>query len=99
MSVKIRLTRTGRHSDPFYRIVAADSRFARDGRIIEQIGVYDPKKGLEGAVINEELAKKWLAAGAIPSDSIRAMFAKKGLNAKTAKKEAAPKATAAKGAK
>ena len=99
MSVKIRLTRTGRHSDPFYRIVAADSRFARDGRIIEQIGVYDPKKGLEGAIIDENLAKKWLAAGAIPSDSIRAMFAKKGLNGTTAKKEVAPKATEAKGAK
>ena len=68
-------------------------------RIIEQIGVYDPKKGLEGAIIDENLAKKWLAAGAIPSDSIRAMFAKKGLNGKTAKKEVAPKATEAKGAK
>lgn len=101
MSVKIRLTRMGRHSDPFYRIVAADSRFARDGRYIEQIGVYDPEKGLEGAQINEELARKWLAAGAIPSDSIRAMFAKKGLNTKAAvkaapAKAAAPKATAPK---
>jgi small subunit ribosomal protein S16 len=101
MSVKIRLTRMGRHSDPFYRIVAADSRFARDGRYIEQIGVYDPKKGLEGAEIDETLARKWLAAGAIPSDSIRAMFAKKGLNAKAVKatKAAAPKEAKAKGAK
>lgn len=84
MSVKIRLTRIGRHKDPIYRIVAADSRFARDGRYIEQIGLYNPNKGLEGAEINEELALKWLAAGATPSDSVRGMFTSKGLNAKAA---------------
>jgi small subunit ribosomal protein S16 len=98
----------GRHSDPFYRIVAADSRFARDGRYIEQIGVYDPAKGLEGAIINEEIAMKWLQKGALPSDSIRAMFIKKGLMtklaatkkpAKKAEKKAAPKAVKAEGAK
>jgi len=66
MSVKIRLTRTGRHSDPFYRIVAADSRFARDGRIIEQIGVYDPKKGLEGAIIDENLRQEVACRGSHP---------------------------------
>ena len=59
MAVKIRLTRIGRHKDPFFRVVAADSHFARDGRIIEQIGYYDPAKGIENAVINEELALKW----------------------------------------
>ena len=58
MAVKIRLTRIGRHKDPFFRIVAADSRFARDGRYIEQIGYFDPEKGVENAVINEELALK-----------------------------------------
>ncbi len=97
MSVKIRLTRMGRHKDPFYRIVAADSRFARDGRYIEQLGTYDPSKGVEAAQINEELAMKWLRNGAQPSDSIRAMFAKQGImekfaaekaQAKKAKKEA-----------
>lgn len=60
MAVKIRLTRIGRHKDPFFRVVAADSHFARDGRIIEQIGYYDPAKGIENAVIDEELALKWL---------------------------------------
>lgn len=79
MSVKIRLTRIGRHEDPFYRIVAADSHFARDGRIIEQIGVYDPSKGIDAAQINEELAIKWLNNGAIPSDSVRTMLARKGI--------------------
>lgn len=84
MSVKIRLTRIGRHKDPFYRIVAADSRMPRDGRYIEQIGVYDPKLGIEKAEINEELALKWLNMGAAPSDSIRAMFSKKGIMSKYA---------------
>jgi len=84
MSVKIRLTRIGRHKDPFYRIVAADSRFARDGRYIEQIGTYDPALGTEKAEINEELALKWLHLGATPSDSIRAMFNRKGILAKFA---------------
>ena len=84
MAVKIRLTRIGRHADPFYRIVAADSRFARDGRYIEQIGYYDPEKSVEDAVVNEELALKWLAKGAQPSDSIRTLFTKKGLMEKYA---------------
>ena len=79
MSVKIRLTRIGRHEDPFYRIVAADSHFARDGRIIEQVGTYDPTKGIDAAQINEELAIKWLNNGAIPSDSVRTMLARKGI--------------------
>ena len=81
--VKIRLTRIGRHKDPFFRIVAADSRYARDdGRYIEQIGYYDPAKGIENAVIDEELALKWLNAGAVPSETVKAMFNRKGLNAK-----------------
>jgi small subunit ribosomal protein S16 len=85
MSVKIRLTRIGRHKDPFYRIVAADSRSSRDGRYIEQIGTYDPAIGEEKADINEELALKWLAKGALPSDSVRAMFNRKGILDKFAK--------------
>ena len=82
MAVKIRLTRIGRHEDPFYRIVAADSHCARDGRIIEQIGTYDPSKGIEEADIDEALALKWLGNGAIPSDSVRNMFARKGIMTK-----------------
>ena len=82
MAVKIRLTRIGRHKDPFFRIVAADSHFARDGRYIEQIGYFDPEKGVENATIDEEKALKWLLAGAVPSDTVKAMFNRKGLNAK-----------------
>ena len=84
MAVKIRLTRIGRHKDPFYRIVAADSRFARDGRYIEQIGYFDPNKGVENAVIDEELALSWLEKGAQPSDTVKSIFSRKGLMAKVA---------------
>ena len=82
MAVKIRLTRIGRHKDPFFRIVAADSRYARDGRYIEQIGYFDPSKGVENGVIDEELALKWLNNGATPSETVKAMFNRKGINAK-----------------
>ncbi len=90
MSVKIRLTRIGRHKDAIYRIVVADSRSARDGRYVEQIGFYNPALGEESAQINEEAALKWLARGAQPSDSIRTLFTKKGLIEKynKSKKEA-----------
>ena len=84
MSVKIRLTRIGRHKDPFYRIVVADSRSPRDGRYIEQIGTFNPDLGEDKADINEELALKWLKNGATPSDSVRAMFNRKGIMAKFA---------------
>lgn len=84
MSVKIRLTRIGRHKDPFYRIVVADSRSPRDGRYIEQIGTFNPDLGEDKAEINEELALKWLKNGATPSDSVRAMFNRKGIMAKFA---------------
>ena len=85
MAVKIRLTRIGRHKTSIYRVVVADSRYARDGRYIEQIGYYDPAKGPENADVNEELALKWLGNGAQPSDSIRTLFAKKGIMEKFAK--------------
>ena len=84
MAVKLRLTRIGRHKDPFYRIVAADSRFARDGRCIEQIGHIDPAKGIEGAIVDEEKALAWLNKGATPSDTVRAILSRKGIIAKHA---------------
>ena len=99
MAVKIRLTRIGRHKDPFYRIVAADSRYARDGRYIEQIGYLDPAKGVENAVIDEELALKWLGQGATPSDTVRAIFNRKGLLAKNAAKKTPAKKAEKKPAK
>ena len=85
MSVKIRLTRIGRHKDAIYRIVVADSRSARDGRYVEQIGYYDPAKPIEAAEVNVESALKWLNSGAIPSESIRTLFTKKGIMEQYAK--------------
>ena len=84
MSVKIRLTRIGRHKEAIYRVVVADSRFARDGRYVEQIGYYDPAKGEDSADINVEAALKWLQKGAQPSESIRTLFTKKGIMQKYA---------------
>lgn len=91
MSVKIRLTRIGRHKEAIYRVVVADSRFARDGRYVEQIGYFDPALGEEKADINEEAALKWLAKGAQPSDSIRTLFTKKGIMQKYAESKKASK--------
>jgi len=88
MAVKIRLTRIGRHKDPFYRIVAADSRFPRDGRYIEQIGTFDPKLGENAVNLNEELALKWLGLGATPSDSVRTILSQRGIIAKHAEAKA-----------
>lgn len=84
MSVKIRMARIGRHKDAIYRIVVADSRAARDGRYIEQIGYYDPANGTEGARVDEAAALKWLSQGALPSDSIRTILTNKGIMAKHA---------------
>lgn len=93
MAVKIRLSRQGRHESPFYRIVVADSRFTRDGRYIEQIGYYDPAKGIENAHVNEEIAIKWLNCGAQYSDTIKAILKSKGLivKAKELQKANSPK--------
>ena len=82
MSVKIRMTRIGRHKESIYRIVVADSRFARDARYIEQIGFYNPANGEDSADINVEAAVNWLLKGAQPSDSIRTLFTAKGIMAK-----------------
>ena len=91
MSVKIRLTRIGRHKEAIYRVVVADSRFARDGRYVEQIGYFDPSKGEENADINVEAALKWLQKGAQPSESIRTLFTKKGIMQKYAESKKAAK--------
>ena len=70
MAVKIRLRRMGQKKNPFYRIVVADSRSPRDGKCIEEIGTYDPTKDPSEFHVNEELAKKWLANGAQPTDTV-----------------------------
>ena len=77
MAVKIRLRRMGAKKAPFYRIVVADSRFPRDGRFIEEIGIYDPTKEPSVIEVDAEKAKKWIATGAQPTDTVRALLKKK----------------------
>ena len=76
--VKIRLKRMGAHKKPFYRVVVADSRTPRDGKFIEEIGTYDPMKDPAEIIIDNEAAKKWLANGAQPTDTVRALLKKSG---------------------
>ena len=84
MAVKLRLKRMGSKQKPFYRIVAADSRSPRDGRFIETIGTYNPVKKPAEVSVNEELALKWLANGAQPTDTVRSILSKEGIMAKYA---------------
>ena len=74
--VKIRLRRMGAKKAPFYRVVVADSRFARDGRFIEEIGYYDPTKEPSVVKIDAEKAKLWLSNGAQPTDTVREILKK-----------------------
>ena len=79
MAVKIRLRRMGQKKAPFYRIVVADSRSPRDGKCIEEIGTYDPTKNPTEYHVNEELAKKWLANEAQPTDTVSRIFKAAGI--------------------
>ena len=72
--VKIRLKRMGSKGAPFYRIVVADSRYPRDGRFIEEVGIYDPTKEPSVIQINQELASKWLGQGAQPTDTVKKLL-------------------------
>ena len=72
--VKIRLRRVGKKKAPFYHIVVADSRRARDGRIIEQVGTYDPMTDPTTVVINKELVEKWIKNGAKPTDTVKRLI-------------------------
>ena len=79
MAVKIRLRRMGAKKAPFYRIVVADSRYPRDGRFIEEVGYYDPTKEPSVIKVDEEKAKKWIANGAQPTDTVKALLKKAGM--------------------
>lgn len=96
MSVKIRLKRMGAKKKPFYRVVVADSRSPRDGKFIEEIGYYNPMKEPSELKVDEEKAKKWLSNGAQPTDTVKKLFQKAGIEkpvaaaaAKTEEPEAA----------
>ena len=74
MAVKIRLRRMGQKKAPFYRIVVADSRSPRDGKLIEEICYYNPNVEPSDVKVNEELAKKWLSTGTQPTEIVSRLF-------------------------
>ena len=74
--VKIRLRRMGAKKAPYYRIVVADSRNPRDGRFIEELGVYDPMADGEKIKVDMERAQYWIANGAQPTDTVRGLLKK-----------------------
>ena len=78
MAVKIRLRRMRAKKAPFYRVVVADGRYPRDGRFIEEIGTYNPLTDPAEIKIDNEAAKKWIANGAQPTDTVRALLKKTG---------------------
>lgn len=79
MAVKIRLRRMGAKKAPFYRVVVADSRYPRDGRFIEEIGTYNTMVHPAEIKIDAEKAKKWIANGAQPTDTVKDILKKNGI--------------------
>ena len=88
MAVVLRLRRTGRKNLPCFRIIATDSRFPRDGRLLETLGLYDPlRKDKETQVqIDLERAKHWISVGAKPSDIVASILRKRGITAHVPKR-------------
>ena len=74
--VKIRLRRMGAKKAPYYRVIVADSRSPRDGRCIEELGIYDPMAEGEQIKVDVERAKYWIANGAQPTDTVRGLLKK-----------------------
>jgi len=79
MSVSIRLSRFGAKKAPYYRIVVAHSSRARDGKFIEQIGTYDPRKAPPEIILKEDAVLKWLENGAKPTDTVKRFLKNSGL--------------------
>ena len=76
MAVSIRLRREGTTNRPYYKVVVADSRSPRDGKFIEIIGTYDPKKPDHNSTLQVDRAEYWIARGAQPSDTVRSLLKK-----------------------
>lgn len=79
MAVHLRLSRTGRHKRPFYRVVAADSRMPRDGRFLEVLGTYDPLPNPPVSQLKQERVLAWLSQGAQPSNTVRGILRHAGI--------------------
>jgi len=82
MAVKIRLTRAGAKGKPYYRIVAADTDFPRDGKFLEILGNYDPKKNPAEINLKEDRVRDWLAKGAKATLTVSSLLKTKGIEAK-----------------
>ena len=78
MAVKIRLRRMGAKKAPFYRIVVADSRYPRDGRFIEEIGIYNPVSNPAELKVDVDRAQAWIKTGAQPTETVRDLLKKAG---------------------
>ena len=74
--VKIRLQRVGKKKAPFYHVVVADSRSPRDGKIVEQVGTYDPMTDPATIKLDNEKIEKWIKNGAKPTDTVKALIEK-----------------------
>jgi small subunit ribosomal protein S16 len=81
VSVRLRLTRVGGKKKPLWRVVVADQRAPRDGRVIETIGHYNARTEPSTIVLDEERARTWLARGAQPSETVRKLLRIKGIEA------------------
>jgi small subunit ribosomal protein S16 len=81
VAVRLRLTRVGGKKDPIWRVVVADQRSPRDGRVIETIGHYNPQTQPSTIVLDEERARSWLARGAQPSNTVRRLLRLRGISA------------------
>ncbi|HNQ17921.1 MAG TPA: 30S ribosomal protein S16 [Smithellaceae bacterium] len=79
MAVKIRLTRKGAKGKPFYRIVAADTDYPRDGKFLEILGNYDPKKKPVEITVKEDRVKDWLSKGAKATNTVANLLKTKGI--------------------
>lgn len=87
MAVSMRLMRFGGKKTPYYRIVVSDSRLPRDGRFIEQVGTYDPKKNPAEVRFKEEKAIRWLKEGVQPSPTVRKLLIQSGISKKVTEKK------------
>jgi small subunit ribosomal protein S16 len=81
VSVRLRLTRVGGKRDPIWRVVVADQRSPRDGRVIETIGHYNAQTEPSTIVLDEDRARSWLARGAQPTDTVRKLLRIQGIDA------------------
>lgn len=84
MAVKLRLKRLGRKHRSFFRLAAIEARNPRDGRVLEELGFYDPQNKVEAQQVrlNAERIKYWLGVGAVPSDTVRDLLKKNGIATK-----------------